>query len=135
MGAILPSLIDDGTILNLVLDLGELKHELVVVETENVKSARDLDVNIQVVDKVETEMFQGSGLSTGVGVLVVLPTKSKNGFSKGEAPERFRAAIALTEEALVFTSVGAELGDHATTWESLLISVYELLSGIDTCHD
>lgn len=129
MGAVLPPLIHNHTPVQLPISLIQLHHALVVVQTEDVHCARDLELGRQVEEKIETQMLQWSRLLTRVRILVVLPADSNERLGEGEAPEDLRLPIVLSKHAVILASVrGYERTFMAQ--QSLLVRVNELLPGI-----
>lgn len=102
---------------------------MVVVQTEDVHCARDLELGRQVEEEIETQILQWNRLLTRVRILVVLPAESNERLGEGEAPEDLRLPIVLSKHAVILASVrGYERTFMAQ--QSLLVRVNELLPGI-----
>jgi len=73
MRAVLEIFIRNHTQVDLEVDLRDFKHGLVVVKSEYVQGASDLELRGQVTDQVESQILVWGGLFACVGILVVLP--------------------------------------------------------------
>ena len=105
----LPPLIHDEAKAKLEIDLGNLEYGLVVVESIEVHSARQLELILKVVEQVESQVLYWSRFSTRVSILLILPSELDDRLFKGDAPVDLPflvwKSVIFAEEAVIFTSI------------------------------
>ena len=105
----LPPLIHDEAKAKLEIDLGNLEYGLVVVESIEVHSARQLELVLKVVEQVESQVLYWSRFSTRVSILLILPSELDDRLFKGDAPVDLPflvwKSVIFAEEAVIFTSI------------------------------
>ena len=74
MRADLPPLIHDKAKAKLEIDLRNFEYRLVVVESIEVHSARQLELVLKIVDQVKSQVLYWRRFSTCVSILIVLPS-------------------------------------------------------------
>ena len=74
MRADLPPLIHDKAKAKLEIDLRNFEYRLVVVESIEVHSARQLEFVLKIVDQVKSQVLYWRRFSTSVSILIVLPS-------------------------------------------------------------
>ena len=74
MRADLPPLIHDEAEAKLEIDLRNFEYRLVVVESIEVHSARQLEFVLKIVDQVKSQVLYWRRFSTSVSILIVLPS-------------------------------------------------------------
>ena len=105
----LPPLIHDEAKAKLEIDLGNLEYGLVVVESIEVHSARQLELVLKVVEQIESQVLYRSRFSTRVSILLILPSELDDRLFKGDAPVDLPflvwKSVIFAEEAVIFTSI------------------------------
>ena len=109
MRADLPPLIHDEAKAKLEIDLGNLEYRLVVIESIEVHSARQLELVLKIVEQVEPQVLYWRRFSTSVSILLILPSELDDRLFKGDAPVNLSflvwKSVIFAKEAVIFTSI------------------------------